>query len=758
MSSIVRRIVRRAGLFLLVAACMTELVAWSASRTDASVSVNPPRLETPQQQILIGQSKDEEPAGDPPLVNADALVDGGEIVAPRCLDGIKDVVNPSDCIKASRTPTAGLLFPLGEFFFVNASTGFAGFGTLNPQFRLDVNGPTRIQSGGSAALLFSPEQDHSGPYADIHMVDTANDKTLRIGGGDDVIPQRGAVVELEGVGAGGNLRLLAGSDGSISLENGFVGIGTQSPWAHLTLAASTEPTIGLWRTSTDQQYLIKIESDDTLRLARRGSVDFVLDPVGNVGIGTATPRAKLHVTDGTGNSILRVEGLQISESEINRYNPHADIYIQNRDASDNSVNDVGNTIINPHSGNVGIGRTSAQAKLDVEGEIRTRATGVRYPDNSLQASAASVTNFFNVKNFGARGDGQTNDTQSFQTAVQRLQDAGGGTLFVPAGLYRLTTQLEIRATVVLMGEHKQLSKLLWISSNGGVFFDAGSDAGPFRKTFRAHDLSFLTDTAGGGTALTLTSQVNPGNVGTTAEILDCDFAPLSTDRAYWNVGLELNDVREDKIEGCAFHGRRNANSYYAPGTIAVWIHGTHSATGYVFKGVSAGFWETAYYMESAGLGGPEGVGFKESGAFLCNKGILSDSVGPGFYVTNCHFTCFKENIHAISATDGEISNNLIYVPNPSQVESTGIVVEGTSFALNIANNTIRKFDGIDFNGIVINGDTRELRIESNRIINASTAIYLGPQTYDSFVLDNDYTGPGSHIINQGRNHVIREIE
>src|SRR5215203_5802508 len=44
-----------------------------------------------------------------------------------------------------------------------------------------------------------------------------------------------------------------------------------------------------------------------------------------------------------------------------------------------------------------------------------------------------------VRNFGAVGDGVTDDGPAFQKALDALAAAGGGTLFVPAGKYAIAT-------------------------------------------------------------------------------------------------------------------------------------------------------------------------------------------------------------------------------------------------------------------------------------------------------------------------------
>src|SRR5215813_1734888 len=45
----------------------------------------------------------------------------------------------------------------------------------------------------------------------------------------------------------------------------------------------------------------------------------------------------------------------------------------------------------------------------------------------------------NLRDFGAVGDGVTDDGPAFQSALDALAAAGGGTLFVPEGKYAIVT-------------------------------------------------------------------------------------------------------------------------------------------------------------------------------------------------------------------------------------------------------------------------------------------------------------------------------
>lgn len=58
---------------------------------------------------------------------------------------------------------------------------------------------------------------------------------------------------------------------------------------------------------------------------------------------------------------------------------------------------------------------------------------------------------FDVRDFGALGDGVTDDTQAFQQAMDRCSQSGGGVVSVPAGKYLIKTNLLVPPSVTLEG-------------------------------------------------------------------------------------------------------------------------------------------------------------------------------------------------------------------------------------------------------------------------------------------------------------------
>lgn len=63
-----------------------------------------------------------------------------------------------------------------------------------------------------------------------------------------------------------------------------------------------------------------------------------------------------------------------------------------------------------------------------------------------------TTDWFNVKAFGATGNGTTDDTTAIQNALNAAAAAGGGTVYIPTGVYVLSAALSGTSLVNIMGD------------------------------------------------------------------------------------------------------------------------------------------------------------------------------------------------------------------------------------------------------------------------------------------------------------------
>jgi len=88
---------------------------------------------------------------------------------------------------------------------------------------------------------------------------------------------------------------------------------------------------------------------------------------------------------------------------------------------------------------------------------------------SLKGAIGGVDDGYNVKAFGATGDGSTDDTAAIQAAINAAEAAGGGEAFLPAGEYIISAALDIdsdNVTVCGAGIGATI-----ISGNGSEGFD-----------------------------------------------------------------------------------------------------------------------------------------------------------------------------------------------------------------------------------------------------------------------------------------------
>lgn len=63
-----------------------------------------------------------------------------------------------------------------------------------------------------------------------------------------------------------------------------------------------------------------------------------------------------------------------------------------------------------------------------------------------------LSDFINVRDFGATGNGTTDDTAAFQAAMTYLSGIGGGTLWVRSGIYKISNSITIPANTRIVGE------------------------------------------------------------------------------------------------------------------------------------------------------------------------------------------------------------------------------------------------------------------------------------------------------------------
>ena len=211
------------------------------------------------------------------------------------------------------------------------------------------------------------------------------------------------------------------TDGTSShISEGNVGIGTASPGykfqvngGNVAITGGSSSTLFI-NQNTNQLYgdengVVMLKANDNIRLHTNSSEIIRINSLGNVGIGTTSPQAKLHVN---GSEFLVTQG---NETGLDINN---DTYIYKIGDISGGENQAYMQIDSAASkafflnSNIGIGTTSPTAKLDVNGEIAIRG-GEDADDPRMYFRASDQSNRFTIE---TDFDGSTsNDILGFRS-------------------------------------------------------------------------------------------------------------------------------------------------------------------------------------------------------------------------------------------------------------------------------------------------------------------------------------------------------
>jgi hypothetical protein len=107
--------------------------------------------------------------------------------------------------------------------------------------------------------------------------------------------------------------------------------------------------------------------------------------------------------------------------------------------------------------------------------------------------------FYNVKTYGAVGNGVTNDAVAIQSAINAASTAGGGTVYLPQGTYKVVSAARTDATVSYTGTLTWTDSHILTADNGSYIIGVGVSGRAPHITGVTNGVGFTTDIAPGGT-------------------------------------------------------------------------------------------------------------------------------------------------------------------------------------------------------------------------------------------------------------------
>jgi hypothetical protein len=331
------------------------------------------------------------------------------------------------------------------------------------------------------------------------------------------------------------------------------------------------------------------------------------------------------------------------------------------------------------------------------------------PNLVLNAGALSINaTIYNVKDYGAKGDGVTNDNTAIAACIAAcVASSFGGIVYFPQGKYIVTQQftatISAGQSLFFRGDGPGVSKLLWTASSGGfsVTYASGVTTSGY---IGASGLSFQNATANGGNALTLISN-NAPNPGPVKRVFDCAFGGSGS--GYWTYCINLDAGTFVSILDCWFAGASSGGSFVGSGINmqnSQQSGGTNIAvdnfiTSCHFIGVNIGInigsgYQGIYIDQVAMVGSVEGI-------------VWSDTTPQAtlLKVIGCHINSITHCIYTVDVTSLLLQGNLFLSWNSGPwvgIYINNTVSEGALDTNVICNNIIETTSGSSGNnGIVL---------------------------------------------------------
>lgn len=155
--------------------------------------------------------------------------------------------------------------------------------------------------------------------------------------------------------------------------------------------------------------------------------------------------------------------------------------------------------------------------------------------------------WFNVLDFGAVGDGTTNDTVAIQNCVNAAVAAGGGAVFLPTGTYKITSAISvISPKISIYGEGAEATVIQCLSCNGINIASPSTD----RNTQFFEDFSLVGMTGSTANWAAIESILPPGGISGVDSRDGLHFNRLKF--FDWNQAFVISDTWESTIQLCKF--------------------------------------------------------------------------------------------------------------------------------------------------------------------------------------------------------------
>jgi hypothetical protein len=418
----------------------------------------------------------------------------------------------------------------------------------------------------------------------------------------------------------------------------------------------------------------------------------------------------------------------------------------------------------------GTNNTKAMTPLRTADAIK----GYEYAVNgsALRNTVERFSDIFNVKDYGAVGDGTADDTAEIQAAFDAAIAAGGGCVYLPKGRYIVSSLITVTCNaqqhIAVRGDGDYISTLDFkTASSLGIYFNSTSTTDNQLPQFTVKAIGLITSKDNCGNALEF-KYATANNIDRTC-FVDNVFIGQNVDRisdsgtgyGYWSKAIVCTNCRNGTINNLHFFGEIDKATDSSHG-----IHLLGESTSFVIQ-------NTLILEANRGIevgGTCEGVYIHNSNLVAVRYGIhhnISSGAEPQLTVTNCHVSAYEVCVWLNNSQQSVIANSLFYANEyfggtGPWAQWVGVLIQGANSKFNkVVNNTFTKESGRTGDttiGIWFNGGSDYLESSNmffgfsgneltyDVLTTGATEIKLDPNRVTEYVTNvatNNYTVSGA---------------
>jgi len=399
------------------------------------------------------------------------------------------------------------------------------------------------------------------------------------------------------------------------------------------------------------------------------------------------------------------------------------------------------------SGSVVIGNAASSARLNISGSAVV--TGSIYINNGTLIGTASYAlnaksnNVYNVKDYGAVGDGTTNDTTAIQTAINAVKVAGFGTVYFPDGTFVITGSLTIpsnpQCDISLEGEGSNISIIKQTSNANAIYFDMNDGSG-WANDYQVAIKSLAFKTSGqASTAIHVTYGTLQYSQHSNISVDINDVHIYSDGSNYWNNGIVLESAWNFRISNTMVIGKTGSSPYNGTGLEIrrMCVNGSINQSQF-------NFWKTGIFVNTVDY---TSAGMNTEGLFLDQ--IYMVPVNYGVYVKG-NKTFYNAPFNSNDWAGRPIAGRMVLFSfNDSHIDSrdSGNALLLENVQSHYISNNLMISDGTG--SVVYGSNAYEGTFTGNTLFNAGSApsIYIGGYSGSAnIVTGNVFRGGSTHVL------------